>query len=537
MQNRTLQTASTPLQDLSGVQQFIEAHSEHTPWDHCAILVDRKNIVILLRSDENIAVTALRICLNCKADTIEALKLLNRLPRSKRIPCAIVEEGIGDIFDLTDLNILNSKVQFVDRTPSNAYQFFDIVDSSDISSRGPDISKDVAQQIVCDAHGYCMYEGCGEYLLTDQLTGIDGNFHYLAHIVASSPNGPRGNEFSHKLSDEPKNILLLCDKHHRLIDKVAVGEHSRERLTEMRQSHIDRVLKLLGGLAYQGVPTFTASWSVGGWLPDPPTKQESATSLQPLHSYPNGMVFTLSNSTLPNQMSDQDWHQIAPAALESARITYSGCKSVPDIRTGLFAAGPSAILIGLGAMVGNKNGLQAVPRSRERNSWCWGREEALIQPFIIKGDEYLADDIDEIVIALTLTDSPAELSDVAEFLSEKGFPILHIQAKHPGNDCLAHPQEGHQLRELVHRTLHDLRNRHKLKKVHLLPCAPNAALIEVGRAIEHFHPIVRIYEHLSVDSLKYMVPRIDLISESGRVKPIGVPLEVMSEFHRHFQGL
>mgnify|MGYP003583738293 CR=1 FL=1 len=51
---------------------------------------------------------------------------------------------------------------------------------------------------------------------------------------------PRGGErgipyLSEALSNEPKNILLLCDKHHRLIDKVAAVDYPAPTLALMRK--------------------------------------------------------------------------------------------------------------------------------------------------------------------------------------------------------------------------------------------------------------------------------------------------------------
>ena len=60
----------------------------------------------------------------------------------------------------------------------------------------------------------------GQDLGSTPLTTKNARIAYLAHIVASDPDGPRGNESSHALSDSPENIMLMCDGHHRLIDRI-----------------------------------------------------------------------------------------------------------------------------------------------------------------------------------------------------------------------------------------------------------------------------------------------------------------------------
>ena len=71
--------------------------------------------------------------------------------------------------------------------------------------------------------GRCEYDGCNEVLYTDILTKKRYNTAYIAHIVADSPDGPRGDtERSSLLANNISNLMLLCDRHHRLIDKEDV---------------------------------------------------------------------------------------------------------------------------------------------------------------------------------------------------------------------------------------------------------------------------------------------------------------------------
>jgi len=98
------------------------------------------------------------------------------------------------------------------------------------------------------AAGRCEYEGCSERLWLDTLTQVEFNVAYVAHIIADSADGPRGDEdLSPKLKAELSNLMLLCDKHHRLVDKEQVKEHSVERLQRMKREHEDR-MELLGDL-------------------------------------------------------------------------------------------------------------------------------------------------------------------------------------------------------------------------------------------------------------------------------------------------
>ena len=92
------------------------------------------------------------------------------------------------------------------------------------------------------AAGRCQYEGCNEPLWKDSLTQWEFNAAYIAHIIADSPNGPRGHEtLSEKLAKDISNLMLMCDKHHRIIDREDVEGHPVEKLIEMKKNHEMRI--------------------------------------------------------------------------------------------------------------------------------------------------------------------------------------------------------------------------------------------------------------------------------------------------------
>ncbi|MEU1721846.1 hypothetical protein [Nonomuraea sp. NPDC005692] len=73
----------------------------------------------------------------------------------------------------------------------------------------------------------------------------------MAHIVADSPKGPRGDS---PLTDEERNLaenlILLCNQHHQLIDsKEALATYTVERLLGMKNDHEAWVERTLGGRA------------------------------------------------------------------------------------------------------------------------------------------------------------------------------------------------------------------------------------------------------------------------------------------------
>ena len=62
------------------------------------------------------------------------------------------------------------------------------------------------------AAGRCQYPGCNKSLIGDLISGAeDKNFGFVAHIVADTPTGPRGDPVrSPLLADDVSNLMLLC---------------------------------------------------------------------------------------------------------------------------------------------------------------------------------------------------------------------------------------------------------------------------------------------------------------------------------------
>lgn len=98
------------------------------------------------------------------------------------------------------------------------------------------------------AGGRCEFQGCPEYLLRDKLTTNTAKLADIAHIVARTIDGPRGDD-PLPLSQRNKidNLFLACTKHHRLIDKKSmVAKYPKDVLIQYKQSHEERIRFVTG---------------------------------------------------------------------------------------------------------------------------------------------------------------------------------------------------------------------------------------------------------------------------------------------------
>jgi HNH endonuclease len=109
------------------------------------------------------------------------------------------------------------------------------------------------------AAGICSNPHCRE----DVTVLVQGNRSFnvgeMAHVIAKSPAGPRGELGGG--SDEYENLILLCPTCHRKIDKAPQGIYSEELLHRWKDSHeqeIRAVGKNLSFSSSQDLKVFVA---------------------------------------------------------------------------------------------------------------------------------------------------------------------------------------------------------------------------------------------------------------------------------------
>jgi len=106
------------------------------------------------------------------------------------------------------------------------------------------IDKEVILKLWVLAGGRC--EICNKLIWRDELTWDEANFANIAHIIAASPDGPRGDKsLSPKLQKDFSNLMLICSQHHDLFDKLKfVKKYSVEVLKEIKRNPEERIFRL-----------------------------------------------------------------------------------------------------------------------------------------------------------------------------------------------------------------------------------------------------------------------------------------------------
>jgi len=511
------QSLDVPMQSAAEVKDHIAALRELISWSAVAVLYDDlPSAVLVVQLEVDTVVGVCRIALS-PSEAVEAVEAYSVSKEALRLACCQgVKFSRNQVVDLSALTELFQSASSSAVTGEQLREFFvRVEEGSRRRGRGPDINAETRNQVLFDAHGRCMFEGCGTDLTWDPVSRRRGSFAYLAHNVASSESGPRGILYlSEVLSNKPDNILLLCDVHHRIVDTIARADYPAPVLQNMRRQYCDDSNALLDRLQLARIPAFSVTWPVHQQTIAAPTPTQIAEALVPIGARLDGHLRrVVDNDRVLREMDVKTlWSQM-PVAIDAAANDILCQAQGESYRAALFAMGLMPSLIALGAKLGNKNTITPMLLHRESGLWYWPASEPRVDWYDVHGLESLTARCQDIVLEVALTAQPQSMINTREAL---GFPSITIIAKEEflGNGALGHPHDGRRFRQEMQELWHRLRDSHGVERVHLLPCMSNAASVFLGQAFDSFHPEILVYDFL--EDHQRMVKRLALRNVANR---------------------
>jgi len=327
------------------------------------------------------------------------------------------------------------------------------------------------------AAGRCQYKGCNEILFRDSTTQAEFNQSYIAHIIADSPNGPRGHAtLSEELKNDISNLMLLCDVHHRLIDKGDVDGHPTERLEKMKKDHEARIE--LQTDVHEDMESYIVLYgaNIGGHT-SPLNIKEARTAILPhRYSTPHPIEIGFKNSAAQDD-SEQYWQQ----EIQNLNVLYNNkVKNLIDSghikHLSVFALAPQPLLIELGRLLGDINKVTTHQRRREPSTWQWSMEDYSADYQISKPSK------NHKIVALNLSLS-ATISDerIINTLGEE-ISIWKISLEAPHNDFLHSPSQLSHFRLTMRKLMNEIKLSHgQDTELNIFPAVPASVAIECGR--------------------------------------------------------
>jgi hypothetical protein len=326
--------------------------------------------------------------------------------------------------------------------------------------------------------GRCQYRGCNNPLHQDILTKRNFNQAYIAHIVADVAGGPRGDETrSPLLADDLSNLMLLCDIHHRLIDKIDVDGHPESLLLKMKKEHEDRIERVTAISPDMQSHIVTYKANVG--LHTPALNYETVSDFLLLEYYPamsSAIDLSLSNS--PQRDKDDSFWSTELENLESQFNE----QLKPKFRKGeinhlsVFAFAPMPLLVKLGTLINDIQQAEIHQPVRDPKSWNLNDEATATVYRVTEPAETHP------IVALNISLSASINNDRITDVLGNDCSIYTLTIDEPFNDFLKSKKQLQDFSIEVRKLLNYIKSKYNGQTpIHVFPAMPIATAIELGR--------------------------------------------------------
>lgn len=326
--------------------------------------------------------------------------------------------------------------------------------------------------------GRCEYDGCNKPLWRDELSMAAMNAAYIAHIVAAESNGPRGDRLrSAKLAAELSNLMLLCDAHHRLVDKEDVAGHPEPRLLAMKQQHEQRIELLTSINADKKSTVVTYAAPIGETCPQIDNREAFAAIVPDMFpSEPHAIQLGARNTSLRDQEPNFWASEVEQLKRQFSKKIHERLQDGSIKHLSLFAIAPQPLLIVLGSLLTDIVPTEVFQRHREPASWRWQDAEKPLSPTVHESSAGVGDAALNISLSATIDNTR-----IVKVLGPK-VPIWTVTVPAPANDCMKSRHCLHAFRELARSLFVRLKAAcGQNATIHVFPAMPVSAAIEFGR--------------------------------------------------------
>lgn len=365
------------------------------------------------------------------------------------------------------------------------------------SKRGLGPSTSTLLMLCARAGGRCEFQGCNRVLFRDEITHNAFNNTNVAHIVASSPNGPRGDAVrSHQLANKIDNLMLVCLEHHKMIDdKRLVGLYPENVLLKMKQDHESR-MELVGNalnfdpshillfsspIKGQQDVTISQQHAVAAMLSTkrPAKPEPDSIHIQCDFDYGDPTYWTTVDTSLERKYCER----VANIAQQDAEAHFS-----------VFPLAPIPLIMKLGYLMGDKVRADVYQKRRHPDTWEW-METSSGSGFVRTKEEGTSKGA---TVALLVTLSTGGCGTVKEqftaFIGAKA--IYEIKATKPCVDCISSRDDLSRFWHVYQKTIDGIcADYPECQEICVLPAVPVSAAFEMGRRfMPGVYPRMRIFD-------------------------------------------
>lgn len=373
------------------------------------------------------------------------------------------------------------------------------------TGRHGEVNAETRFEVASLAGWRCQFDGCGEDLRHHFAPGSNGNYGYFAHIVASSADGPRGDRAkSPLLANNPSNIMLMCDKCHRLIDRVAPARYSADYLTEMRQRSVTEVRRLLDTLRYPAAQMLVIGGTIEGqaFAFDERVAEEAMWLQGQRTGGARAEWFARNGAHLGAANSDGYWLSLFellktdwPRLKGLLNGTAYGGAPRPPLT--IFPLHGTSTLVLSGRLLGDSGTANLFQFHRDQVSgqrggqWAWpvaatapaGDKFKVVvhrTPQGIEGETLLQV---HLTAAVPADELPPHLHAAGAYL----LPTVELRVDSPSHRAISHVSDLELLGRAVDQALQKIQDEWRIQRIHLVVIAPATACVRLGQKLQARH--------------------------------------------------
>jgi len=341
-----------------------------------------------------------------------------------------------------------------------------------------DIPPKVKFQLWALSGGRCEIRGCNKLLSESAFASKRYNAGIFAHIVADSPDGPRGNSSSKDLADKIENIMFVCPNCHKLIDSEEnLSLYTVEELTKMKKEHEDRIKQVTGITEDLKCHSITYFPRVGS-IPNIFDENVLKNAMLPEFTT-NGEIIRLymDNSYIKdneNVFWDLEKRNLEELYKESVLPLISKGKVS---RLAVFALAPMPLLIRLGTLLTDKTSVSIYQKHRVPDTWKWLNEDIGDFKYIVEEPNS-----NNSIVALNLSLSGTiDNSRIYSVLSDD-VSVWKLTIEEPSNDFVRNKEQVEMFNKIMRELFEVIKRKHGHNiTLHVFPACPISLCIELGR--------------------------------------------------------
>lgn len=365
------------------------------------------------------------------------------------------------------------------------------------SKRGAEPSTSTLLMLCARAGGRCEFQGCNRVLFRDEITHNTFNNTNVAHIVASSPNGPRGDVIrSHQLANKIDNLMLVCLEHHKMIDnKELVELYPEDVLLKMKHDHESRmelvgdalnfdpshILLFSSPIKGQQDVTISKCHAVSAILPTkrPAKAEPDSIKIQCDYDYNDTRYWSAVDESLKKKYLER----VANIAQQDAEAHFS-----------VFPLAPIPLIMKLGYLMGDKVRADVYQKRRHPDTWEWLEKSSDSEFNSTKEEVPSTGTAVALLVTLSTIGSGAVKEQFAASVGAKN--IYEIKATSPGVDCISSRDDLSRFWHVYQKTIDGIcADNPECQEICVLPAVPASAAFEMGRRfMPGIYPRMRIFD-------------------------------------------